>query len=84
VVQVGEKGLTDSLMAELERALEQHELIKVKISFLDREDVAQVAEALIKQSKVQLVQKIGKMILIYRPAKKANPKLSNLLRYKAD
>jgi RNA-binding protein len=33
------------------------------------------------QTRAQIVQIIGKIVLLYRPARKPSPKLSNLLRY---
>lgn len=80
VVSIGENGVSDGALAELDRALEDHELIKVKLAIADREDRTEVAEYLLEKSGAELVQKIGKIILIKRAAKKPNPKLSNLLR----
>lgn len=66
---------------ELDRALEDHELVKVKINVLDREDRNMVVDLLCESGRATVIQMIGKMALLYRPAKKANPKLSNLLRH---
>ena len=38
MLQVGGKGITDALIAEVDGALEHHELIKVKVAGADRED----------------------------------------------
>jgi RNA-binding protein len=80
IVTVAQKGLTDNIKAELNRALNEHELIKVKVVVESRED----KDALIKQIQsavsAEYIQKIGHVLLLYRPAKKPNPKLSNLLR----
>ncbi len=80
VVSFGSKGLTDGLVAELERALEDHELIKVKLHVEDRADKKPVVDELCRLSGAEVVQMIGRIALIYRPAKKPNPKLSNILR----
>ena len=37
IVMVGAKGITPSLVAELDQALDQHELVKVKVAAEDRE-----------------------------------------------
>lgn len=80
IVTVADRGLTEGVDNELERALEDHELIKVKLAFGDPKARKALAEELCLRHKAELVQSIGKMILIYRAAKKPNPRLSNLLR----
>jgi len=80
VIIVGDKGLSEGLLQELNRALDDHELIKVKVSSNDRDDRAAAIDNLCKQTQATLVQSIGKMAIILRKAKKPNPKLSNLLR----
>ncbi len=81
VVLTGGQGLTEGVLAEVERALEDHELIKVRVNGEDREERAAAMAAIAKQSRAQVVQVIGKIVLLYRPAKKPNAKLSNLLRF---
>jgi len=81
VVMIAEKGISEGVLAELERALEDHELIKLKINVMEREDKQLIIDEVCKQSGAELVQTIGKVAVLYRPAKKQNPKLSNLVRY---
>ncbi len=81
VLTITDKGFGETHALELDRALEDHELIKVKINVLEREDRQLVVEALCESGRAQVVLMIGKMALLYRPAKKPNPKLSNLLRF---
>lgn len=82
VIIVGDKGLSEGLQEELERALNDHELIKVKIANPDREARQEAVNTLCESTGAQLVQSIGKIAVILRRAKKPNPKLSNLQRYK--
>lgn len=82
VIIVGDKGLTEGLQEELERALNDHELIKVKIASTDREVRQEAIAALCDSSGAELIQTIGKIAVILRRAKNPNPKLSNLLRHK--
>ncbi|OTG86175.1 RNA-binding protein [Acinetobacter sp. ANC 4558] len=81
VVMIGDKGLTESVVEELNRALNDHELIKIKIAGEDREArsalILEVAEA----SQSEVVQTIGKIALLYKKATKQNQKLSNLVRH---
>lgn len=81
VVMIAEKGISEGVLAELERALEDHELIKLKINVLLREDKQTIIQQVCEQTGAELVQTIGKVAVLYRAAKKQNPKLSNLLRH---
>lgn len=80
VVTVAEKGLSEGVMEELNRALDDHELIKVKFQINDRDaKVALIAE-MCEAQKAELVQQIGKVALILRRNPQASPGLSNLSR----
>ena len=59
VVLLGSNGLTEGVLAEIEQALEHHELIKVKIATEDRETKTCACN----------VQVIGKTLVLYRPTK---------------
>lgn len=80
VVMIGGQGLTDAILAETERALEDHELIKLRVNGEDREARTEAIKQISKSTRSQIVQIIGKIVLLYRPSRKPNPKLSNLLR----
>ncbi len=80
VVLVSENGLSEGVMNELDRALEDHELIKIRVNTMDREDKVAIINEICAQCGAELAQVIGKMAVLYRPAKKQNPKLSNLVR----
>lgn len=80
IITIAEKGVTESIHAELERALDDHELIKIKINIGDPAYRRQLAQEICSQHNADLVQSIGKVALIIREAKQPNPKLSNLLR----
>ncbi|MFD1215607.1 MULTISPECIES: ribosome assembly RNA-binding protein YhbY [Microbulbifer] len=80
VVTVADKGLTEGVLEELNRALEDHELIKVKLAVNDRDVRREVIAELCQKSGAELVQEIGKIALIFRKAEKPNARLSNLLR----
>ncbi len=80
VVMIGDKGYSEAVDLELERALNDHELIKVKVNIADPGERREVIEQMCAARKAELVQSIGKIALIYRAAKKPDPRLSNLLR----
>ena len=66
VILVGSKGLTDALAKETDIALETHELIKVKLSGLEKEDKAPFVAELCRKVNAELVQLMGNIALIYR------------------
>ncbi|WP_067515221.1 YhbY family RNA-binding protein [Endozoicomonas ascidiicola] len=80
VVMVADKGLTEGVVEETMRALNDHELIKVKFAIGDRDARQQLISQLLSATNSDLIQTIGKIALIFKPAKKPNPALSNLLR----
>ncbi len=80
IVTIASNGLSDGVLAELNRALDDHELIKIKLAIAEREDRKEIVAELETLPNVELVQEIGKVVLLYRHNKKANPKLSNLHR----
>jgi RNA-binding protein len=80
VIVIGNKGITESLLTELDRALEDHELIKIKLSVEDREDRQPIIEQIRQKTGAEAVQSIGKIVLLFRAAKKPKPRLSNLIR----
>ncbi|AIA74772.1 ribosome assembly RNA-binding protein YhbY [Halomonas sp. XH26] len=81
VVTVSENGVSENLLAELSRALNDHELIKVKLAITERDDRVAMLNELVADSNAELVQTIGKMALLYRRNPKVNPKLSNITRF---
>ena len=78
IVTIAQKGFTENIREELNRALNDHELIKVKLAVGDREVKRELTEAICTDLNAECVQSIGHVILLYRAAKKPNPKLTNL------
>lgn len=76
-------GLSENINNEIDRALKDHELIKIKVQCNDRDEKKRLVDKICKKSGSELVQLIGHVALIYKAAKNPNPKLSNLLRHKA-
>ncbi len=70
VVMIGQKGLSENVLTELEQALAHHELIKVSIASEDREERKVFTDEICTHSQAELVQRIGKISVLYRPAKK--------------
>lgn len=75
VVTVGESGLNDSVLRELDLSIEHHELIKVRVHAADREERKRLIDELCSKSNSTLVQSIGHLAVIYRASKKPAIKL---------
>jgi RNA-binding protein len=80
VVTIAGKGLSESVIAELDRALTDHELIKVKLAVGSREARVEMAQQITAQSGAELVQSIGSVILLLRRSPTPDPRLSNLIK----
>ncbi|MEN9463931.1 MAG: hypothetical protein RL217_112 [Pseudomonadota bacterium] len=80
LVTVASNGITEGVLDELNRALDDHELIKIKISVGDREVKVEVLNELLRLSSAELVQQVGNTALLLRRNPKAKAHLSNLKR----
>ena len=83
VLTIADNGLSEGVMAELERALADHELIKIQLRVAERDDRHALVEELCRSAGCELVQSIGKVALVYRKNPKPNRHLSNILRHQA-
>ena len=75
VVLLGANGLTEGVIAEIEGALEHHELIKVKVPADERQLRTAIADAITRETGAQLVQTIGKTLVLYRGAQEPTIRL---------
>ncbi len=71
-VIVGQAGLTGAVVAEIDRALTAHELIKVKI-LADRGTREEVADAIAERTDAAQVQSVGKVVVLWRPKPEEPP-----------
>ncbi|MCF8005924.1 MAG: YhbY family RNA-binding protein [Methylovulum sp.] len=65
VVIVGQAGLTEAVLAEIDIALDTHELIKIKIR-AEREDRVSISAKICQTTGAELIQSIGQIIVIHR------------------
>ncbi|HMT03580.1 MAG TPA: ribosome assembly RNA-binding protein YhbY [Burkholderiales bacterium] len=75
VVMIGDKGLTQSVIKEIEINLLAHELIKIRILGNDRDLRNSLAVEICGKTNSSLVQHIGKILIIYKPNDSSNIKL---------
>ena len=66
IVLLGNNGLTEAVIAEIDYALNHHELIKVKIPTDDKETKGLIVEAICRETNATKIQVIGKTLIIYR------------------
>jgi RNA-binding protein len=76
VVLIGDKGLTEPVLREIEVSLKSHELIKIRVASADREEREAMLGTICDRTDAQPVQHIGKVLVIYRekPAEPAPPR----------
>ena len=75
VVMLGGNGLTEGVLAEIDNALNHHELIKVKIAGADRETKQLIIDAIVRETKSSNVQTIGHILVLYRPSEEGKIQL---------
>ena len=80
IVTVGGQGLTEGIQVELDRALTDHELVKIRVNVGDREARDTIIKSLTETSAAQLVQKSGHTATLLRHSSSADPRKSNLQR----
>ncbi|TNF33603.1 MAG: YhbY family RNA-binding protein [Gammaproteobacteria bacterium] len=73
-------GLSEGVLAEAERAIHDHEVIKVKLNVGDREMRQQLITELASSLRAEVVQTIGNMAVLFRENAQPDPRLSNRLR----
>ena len=66
VVLLGQNGLTEGVLAEIEGALDHHELIKVKVATDDREMKQLIIDAIVCETNAVNVTKIGHIVVLFR------------------
>lgn len=67
VVTVGQAGASDALVAEVDRALTAHGLIKIKLTGADRETRRQLTAILCDRTGAEAVQQVGRVLVLWRP-----------------
>jgi RNA-binding protein len=82
VIIISHKGLTANIRNEIDRALSDHELIKIKILTAKRADRDDISKEICRHHNAEYIQGIGHVILIYRPSKNTSARLSNLYEKK--
>lgn len=69
MLQVGGKGISETLVSEIDNALEHHELIKIKVSAEDRDARDAMIGEITQRTGAALIQRIGHTAVLYRQSK---------------
>ncbi|PCJ22769.1 MAG: ribosome assembly RNA-binding protein YhbY [SAR86 cluster bacterium] len=78
IVSIAQKGLTENVKIEINRALRDHELIKIKLLAADKKEKQALEKTICEEFDAHCIQSIGHVMLLYRRAKKQNARLSNV------
>jgi RNA-binding protein len=66
VVQTGGAGITDAVVAEVDRALTAHELLKVRVGTDDRAERVAMGDELCARTGATVVHRVGKVLILWR------------------
>ena len=81
IVTIGNLGLSTSVIAELNRAISDHELIKVRLNIVDRKLRVEFVKEVSRLLNAKIVQQVGKVVVLYRPNEETRPTLANITRF---
>jgi len=70
IVRVGQHGVSEAVLKELEIALDHHELVKIKVAADDREAREAMLLSLSNRTNSHVIQRIGGMVVLYRQNEK--------------
>lgn len=71
VVMIGDAGLSDAVLREIDLNLKAHELIKIRVHGDDRDARVAMQDRICNELNAATVQHIGKLLIVYRAADKA-------------
>ena len=69
IIMIGQKGLTDSVIAEIDSALNIHELIKIRNRGADKDECKEQRSKIEQQLNAEVVHRIGFITVFYRPTR---------------
>ncbi len=78
IVTVAGNGLSEGVVDEIKRAIDDHELIKIKLAITDREIRGEVIDEICTLTRAIVIQKIGKVVVVFKASNKETLKTSNV------
>jgi len=79
VIMIGQAGLTEAVLKEIESALDTHELLKIKVR-AERDERKTIFQQICIETKAEKIQSIGQVIVIYRKKPPAPQKKKQVQR----
>lgn len=70
IIQIGKAGIGENTIKQIDEALEARELIKIRVLHNHDDDPKNTAKILAEKAEAELVQVVGRNILLYRPSLK--------------
>ena len=75
IIQIGKDGIGENLIIQVDGALKKRELIKISVLQNCEDDAREIAEVIAERTRSQVVQVIGKKIVLYKEGKDKNKKI---------
>ena len=73
IVRIGGAGLSPTVLAEIDRGLKRHELIKIRVNGADRPGREAILEEICRRTGAHPVQHIGKVLVLFRENPEPSP-----------
>lgn len=73
IVIIGQHRVTEAVVKHIDAALEQHELLKVRLTAAEKIEAVEAAQQLVEGTGAVLVQRIGHTLVLYRRRQKGTP-----------
>ena len=72
IIMIGQNGLTDAVINEIDVALNAHELIKVRAKGSDKDERAEQCLKMQEKLNANIIHRIGFVTVLYRPTEKTS------------
>ena len=69
LIQLGKDGINEGFLKQMDKLLEDHELVKIKVLQNAPVEVDEIVDEILEKTGAEFVQKIGKKLTIYRESK---------------
>ncbi|MCL5052156.1 MAG: YhbY family RNA-binding protein [Gammaproteobacteria bacterium] len=66
IITVGNQGVTAAVLSELDRALFDHELLKVRLPALDKDERDECIQQLATGAEAEIIGRVGRILMLYR------------------
>ena len=71
VITIGNKGISENLISELNESLDAHELLKIKLPGVEKKDRSMLLTEVCEKTKAHEIGLIGRIGIVFRPRKES-------------